>query len=185
MDTGITVPKQEYKGTREPILGITKDGYKVPIRIFDIRDGKKPMPFRPGNPYTLENIQTLINQKELKLTMEPNQVYEGYNQYLVAVTEEDYKVMVNVTSLQDNCKLLPFHPLNPFTLENIKTYCKNNRPDYTVKDNQEYKSVSGKLVFKYIGKNIPVGVKDEFTTTWAGFKSGVGHRMVGKGKRVN
>jgi len=81
----------EYKNCSERLLGKTKEGYFIIIRLNDLKHNKNPRIFSVSNPYTIQNIilWCKLNHKPFKLL--DNQIYKGN------------KKKLNWLCLKENC----------------------------------------------------------------------------------
>lgn len=59
----------EYINSKSKLLAMTKEGYKFYMSIDNLKSGKNANPFSNKNEFYLENVQTLINNQGLDLTV--------------------------------------------------------------------------------------------------------------------
>lgn len=60
----------EYKNVKEHVDCITRDGYKIRVSEYNLRNyGKRLLPFHSSNPYTIENIHHYIKANNIPCTL--------------------------------------------------------------------------------------------------------------------
>ncbi len=165
----------EYNNNRRYINGIDKTTlYKYKINIGDlIMRNKIPATFDTSNPFFLYNIQILCNKKQLNIKIDLDQKLESRLK-IRAVNKDGMTVILSSEELQRNRPFTPkiLHPSYPndININNIKLWCKNNRPDYMLLST-EYKNAKSHLRWKYIGNEITISNNEnkEFTMSWDNF----------------
>lgn len=78
---GYRLISNEYKNMRTKINIIDKDGYKYSVTLNNLTSGKKPKLASVNNPYTIENIQTFINNNKSR-TIILSKNYKDSNELL-------------------------------------------------------------------------------------------------------
>lgn len=109
---------------------------------------------------------------------------EGYKNGVsrLAIEDEDgYKYLQSAQSISVQKQKRPFDNRNPYTVENIRLWLKNNDPDYELVST-EYKHSSDKLEWRKLSRpDLPT-----FFTSWHMFYSdGNRHPLVGIEKVAN
>lgn len=61
LDFGYVLDEEEYKNTKKRMRCHDEDGFKYVLDIASINVGSRPHKFDKGNPYTIENIQHLLD----------------------------------------------------------------------------------------------------------------------------
>lgn len=72
---------------------------------------------------TYEEVYNIFKEKGWTLL---DDKYEQDKVKVSAINEDDYKIHTKVSNFLDS-KVMVFHQTNPYTIENIKTYLKNNK----------------------------------------------------------
>ena len=140
---------QEYKNTKTKMACYDSEGYKYSLRLEEVKDKRtvKFQPFGQYNPYTLENIKNFMKlnslQSELLSTENPknekdkmlfrckcgNTFYLHFNHLLA--TKKD-KCNVVYRNLIEGSTPIKFSKMNPYTIENMKLYVKENNLPITL-----------------------------------------------------
>jgi len=71
--------------------------------------------------------------------------YNSNSQMLIFKDEEEFYYTSTLRNLQTNKVLSRFYKTNPYTIQNIKLWCKLNNKPFELLDNQEYKGNKEKL----------------------------------------
>jgi hypothetical protein len=102
-----------------------------------------------------------------------------------AEDEIGFKYFISITNLKSYGKSsFICNTYNPFTLYNIKLYCRLHRPDYELINN-EYKGIKELYVWKYLGNMLPDTENREFELTADSFiNAGSGHPYFSKSNGV-
>lgn len=116
-----------YNGDIRKLTMRDHEGYIYLNRLENVRQHKKMEKFSKTNTYTIENIKhfILINNYLFELV---STEYKSSRDYLVFKDKEGYYysgILVNMVK----GSIMPFHKGNPYTVQNIKLWCKlNNKP---------------------------------------------------------
>lgn len=100
---------------------------------------------------------------------------------IAVVDEKGFKYMSSITTLKQsgNKSSFKFNKLNPYSLENIKLYCKLYRPDYEI-ISQEYTDIKSDYIWQYNGNLLPETANKQFTLIADSFiHGGCGHPYFG------
>lgn len=77
---------------------------------------------------TNEEVIELLKSYDLEI-IEKNFIYENNTSSIICLDKNKYKVCVKLNNLLRGKIPAPFHKNNPYTLENIKLFLKNNNPN--------------------------------------------------------
>lgn len=111
---------------------------------------------------TMHNPE-IVKEEFLKVGLTMLDVYSGLHKNIKCVNEDGYIIYTKYRAIRNkelNFKI--FHPLNPYTIENIKHYIKSNKINVTLLSEQ-YINAHEKLKFKCECGRI-------FKTCWSSFK---------------
>ena len=102
-----------------------------------------------------KSLQKNINEveqifKEYGLTIDNLNDYKGVDINISCHDDLGYKYFTNVTSLKMHKSTAKFSMLNPYSLDNIKLFCKLERPDYEI-ISTEYIGIKEVYIWKYNG----------------------------------
>ena len=168
------------------INAITEEGYKVKVNVYDLMSGKRPLEFSSRSKFYYENYQLLCDKLGLnikinkKLTKKAHKEENRDKDYCYGVNSEGYILKIrhlDIKRRREESKL-KFFKGHHYAIDNIKLYCKKERPDYTILKDQKYESAKSKLKFKYLGKDIKdLNNEDEriFEMSWDNFRKGEEH----------
>jgi len=124
--------------------------------------------FHKANPYTIDNIKLWLklNNFDLELISEK---YENAHKYLLFKTKEGYLCIAKWNSIQQKEIPRKFHRSNPYTIQNIKLWCKLNNKSFELLSDT-YKNNIKKLKWKCLKDNC----KEEFEADWNSIFDGGG-----------
>lgn len=158
----------EYKNNKEKLLAQTQEGYLVITSIDKLKTEHKPNIFDPHNYYTLGNIKLWLKLNNKKYNLLSDK-YESNNKKLIFSSFENYLFTQCWSSMKFGHKPAIFHKSNPYTIQNIKLWCKlNNKPFELLSD--IYKNNSEKLKWRCLKGNCG----EEFKASWSDIQSGYG-----------
>lgn len=123
-----------------------------------------------------EKVINFYNNFGLEIT-EFESEWKDVDKCLTCIDENNYKFRRSITSIKQSIEngqsnsSFRFNKLNPYSLENIKTFIKNNKLEYEIVDDV-YKGIKAKHKFNYIGNDLPTSIDTIFYTTIDGFVNG-------------
>ena len=98
-----------------------------------------------------KDINDVINIfKEKGLNICDITEYKNVDTSIACIDKYGYKYFTNVTSLKKNNTQWKFSVNNPYSLENIKLYCKLNRNEYEI-ISDKYNGIKENYIWKYNG----------------------------------
>lgn len=160
---------------KKSIGAITPEGYHVEYNPYQLEGtpSKPPNPFDSRCKYFFENIQKLIIKKRLPLRVDKKR------KILVTikseVSDEGYLCPLRPQEIREGKMPEIFDESNPFSIRNIRWFCRIKRPDYRLVNGQKYKGAKTKYLFKYRGRDLKPYANPVFECDWSNFKSGKGH----------
>jgi hypothetical protein len=107
---------------------------------------------------------------EMNLTLDTHEIYKDCFTRMLCYTQEGYKLLLSYHENIKRKKIPHFvSKYNPFTIENMKLWVKNNEPDYVILDN-EYISSDFSMAWRIKNSDLP-----DFKMSWTDFYS-IGRR---------
>ena len=124
-EKGYTLLDEEYKRMDENISIMDSDGFCYYSKLYNLMNEKVPRKCHKTNIYSIKNIRHFLklNFPEYDLL---SKTYLKSNQELILKTNEGYKCVSTASSLFGKFKPTIFIANNPYTIENIKLWCKLN-----------------------------------------------------------
>lgn len=99
---------------------------------------------------------------------------------MACYNKDGYKIIISITAIKQKNKPCIFSAYNPYSIENIKKYCKLNRADYEIVS-EEYIDIKTLYQWKYVGNMLPSNEERVFELTLDGFvHGGSGHPYFSK-----
>lgn len=135
--------------------------------------------------WTKEKVMNFYKQYGLEVLGIDN--WKTVDKGIVCKDKIGFKYTASITTLkQGGYCFYMFNKLNPYSLENIKLYCKLYRPDYEF-ISDEYIGIKEEYKWKYNGDDLPINITSIFFQTADNFiNGGCGHPYFGKsnGNRI-
>lgn len=127
-ENGFELISDEYINLHTKVKVMCNEGYLYSIRLSDIKGMIRPCPFSSINPYTEDNIKLLLKKYNSNLTyinfMRKNKKY-----FATYMCESGFYYFSEVNNIKYGQKPNRFDKSNPYTIQNIKLWCKlNNKP---------------------------------------------------------
>lgn len=156
---GFELISKEYKNAQQKLIIKDNDGYTYFNSLSSIKQHNSMEKFCKSNPYTISNIKLWIklNNKSFELISDE---YKDSRQNLIFKDAKGYYyqgILVNMV----NGTLKKFHKKNPYTIQNIKLWCKLN--------SKSFELVSGTYngAFEYLNwKCLTDNCKETFLMSW-------------------
>ena len=120
-----------------------------------------------GKRYTYEEVKIIIKNIGFKLI---SNKYLNNSEKLVIRDKDGYMYFVNLRNLLIYWFPRRFHKSNPYTIRNIKLWCKLNNKPFRLIDGQIYKGSNKKLIWKCLKENC----QEYFNSNWNDISSGHG-----------
>jgi len=126
---GYILISKEYKNTDTKLVFKDKDGYYYEMTFYGLYNSRnKPQKFYPSNSYTIQNIKLLLIKINLDLQL-VDEHYKRSSQKLTFTDSQGYYYSINLNNLISNPNTRAFDNNNPYTIYNIKLWCKlNSKP---------------------------------------------------------
>ena len=165
---GFNLLSENYKNNNQKLILEDDNGYLYYVRFMSILQGITNSKFHKSNPYTIYNIKLWLNINNIDLELISN-TYKGSDQYLILKTIEGYLCISKWDSLHQHDIPKIFSKLNPYTVQNIKLWCKiNNKPFELLSD--KYLRNNKKLKWKCLKDDC----NEEFESSWNSILDGRG-----------
>jgi hypothetical protein len=164
------IPLPETLDATEKTIGATNPaGYLVVYNPYQLEGAvcKPPNPFDSRNRYYYENLQKLINEKGLPIRVDQKRK--------IGITDDGYFVTLRYEEIKEGKMPQRFHESNPFSMRNIRLFCRKFRPDYRPVKGQVFRSAKTKYLFIYLGRDLKPGANEKFPVDWSNFQNGRGH----------
>lgn len=154
---GYLLPEQKYISCKLNLFVLDNEGYSYSVSYDKflnnvINRGTRLSRFDKANPYTIENIKTLLKKANSKLSLDDFQEWRGNNTKMFYTDVDGYKYSskFSVVLKYANENLLPskFDISNDYTIHNIETWIKINKKPYFLISGQKYLGKDAKLKFK-------------------------------------
>ncbi|WP_110928084.1 hypothetical protein [Bacillus massiliglaciei] len=154
---------------KKSIVAINPDGYLIEYNPYQLEGipSKPPNPFDSRCKFFFENIQQLIIKIGLPLKVNKKRK--------ILVTDEGYLCPLRQQELKQGKMPEVFDESNPFSMRNIRWFCRIKRPDYRPVKGQKYKGAKTKYLFIYRGRDLKPYANPVFECDWSNFKSAKGH----------
>ena len=140
---GFELISKEYLNCKEKLILKDKEGYLY-YSIFDnIRNSYYPEKFNKNNPYSIQNIKLWMKLNNINLELLSKEYVNNSNK-MVLRDIFGYYYFTSLNNIKDCSK---FEKRNPYTIQNIKLWCKlNNKQFELVSD--IYNGSTSKLKWK-------------------------------------
>lgn len=117
--------------------------------------------------WTLDRVYDFYSEQDLKI-LDINE-WKDVDTHLYCLNKDGYTVRSSITALRSYKKIGKGYSPNLFrnnkyALDNIKLFCKNERPDYEILSNK-YTFIKDFYLFKYNGTGLPEDVDRRFYAT--------------------
>lgn len=145
-----------------------KEGYYYLVSLSQLIEYGKFNKFHIFNPYSIYNIKLWlkINNKPFELI---SKEYTGSEKPLIFIDKEGYYYLTKFDNIFRGYNPRKFHTSNPYTIQNIKLWCKiNNKPFILISD--VYFGAKENLKWKCLKESCG----ENFTSTWSDILSGYG-----------
>lgn len=120
-----------------------------------------------GKRYTYEEVKNYIESIGLFLISDK---YIHGKEKLIIKDNFGYFYTMNFYRIKEGVNLKKFHKSNPYTIQNIKLWCKLNDKLFELLDNQEYIDAHSKLNWECL----KISCGEVFKANWSDIKSGYG-----------
>lgn len=163
------VLSDNYKTTKENIILQDNEGFKYEITLSSLLINCIPRRYDKSNSYTLYNIKLWLknNTPEFHLITKE---YVNKKNKIVLQDHEGYYYFVLWESFIKNRRSNKFYIENPYTIENIKLWCKLNNKTFELINGQEYKGNDIKIKWKCLKD----GCGEIFEMDWEHIYAGQG-----------
>jgi hypothetical protein len=151
---------EEYINVFKKFIIKDKEGYYYLCNFNNIKNHKNPECFHTCNPYTLQNIKLWLELNKVELELVTNE-YLGKNNNLILKDKIGYFYSICWANLQFGNKPGIFHITNPYTIQNIKLWCKLNNKLFEL-ISSKYEGNHKKLKWKCLIE----GCQEIFESTW-------------------
>lgn len=160
-EKGYALISKEYINAQTNIIFKDKEGFFYYSRLGNVLHSNSPSKFHINNPFTIQNINNYLKINNINLEL----VSEKYGKNKDKLTFKDeegyfYFATINVIRVQYPRR---FDTSNPYTIQNIKLWCKtnlNNKPFELLSD--KYYSNDKKLKWKCLKE----GCGEFFESGW-------------------
>jgi len=161
---------KEHVSNTEKLVLKDKEGYYYLCNLHNLLIEQLPRKYSKYNPYTIQNLKLWLKSNKIPLEL----LSEEYvvNERLIFKDEENYFYSLSlggVILLDKSCNPEKFHPLNSYTIQNIKHWCKLNNKPFELLSNI-YISAKDKLKWKCLKEECC----EEFENNWNNISSGQG-----------
>lgn len=156
------VISEEYEGYNKPMIFNCKEHGNFNMSFAHISRGDKCQKCVKSYRRNINEVKQTFIDKGYIPTFD---TFNNVREKLTCIDAEGYKIVISLVKLLGDRKPMIFGYLNPYTIENIKLWLKNNNPEYKLLST-EYISSSKKLLF-YCNKH-----NCEFSMTWNHMYSG-------------
>ena len=137
---GYILISKEYLGSKKELIIKDKEGYYYSTTLMSIYNHKQnPSKFSKGNKYTIQNIKLwlILTNSQLSLVSDK---YVGSENKLIFKDINNYFYYSSLHGLFDCIIPDKFNKSNPFTIQNIKLWCKLNNKKFELISNNYYGS---------------------------------------------
>lgn len=147
---GLKIAEDEPNNAKQKFALTDKEGYYYFSSLSDmkqsIKQGYLLAKFHRSNPYTIYNVKLwlVLNKIELKLVSD---IYSGGKQKLIFKDAEGYFYLCKFGHIIDNHIPSKFGNNNPYTIQNIKLWCKLENKSFKL-ISHIYNSSNKKLKWK-------------------------------------
>ena len=117
--------------------------------------------------HTLQDAQQEFIKRDLIPLFDE---YKNNSEKLLAKTQEGYLVVTNLHRIKNGVFPDKFSKTNPYTIHNIKLWCKLNNKPFELLDNQKYKGTHQHLIFKCLNNKCG----ENFNISWSHIYSNQG-----------
>jgi hypothetical protein len=136
------------------------NGYLYCINYICVKKDSKLLKFHKSNPFTLQNIKQWLILNNIKLELLSDK-YEKLQNCLLFKDEDGYYYTQIFNNLLNFDFPRKFHTSNPYTIQNIKLWCKlNNKPFELISD--KYEGAEKKLQWQCLKENC----NEKFFSKW-------------------
>ncbi len=145
------------------------NGYLYYSTLNNIIANKKPNTFDKSNIYTINNINLWIRNNNIDLILLNN----NFKNALTKMTFKDYYgyyYFVSWNTIQQNHFPERFHKSNPYTIQNIKLWCKLNNKPFELVSEKYIDSTFNKLKWHCLKEEC----MDVFESSWMSIINGFG-----------
>jgi len=128
--------------------------------------------------WNTKKVESFYKEYGLKV-VEDISKWKSVDSSILTIDDEGYKYTTSITGLRQYGKSsFKFYRLNKYSLENIKNYCKRNRPDYDIVSDK-YHGIKKEYTWIYKG-DLPEGIDNKFVMIADSFiNGGCGHPYFG------
>lgn len=154
----------EYKNNNTTLFLKDKKGYIYSSNWISLKCGHLPNIVNKNNPYSIQNMKLWMKINNIDKYELISTEYSDANEYLIFKDKDGYMYSSTWTNLKQNTNLSIVYKNNPYSIQNIKLWIKNNAIGYELLST-EYVNNHDKLLFK-----CPKGHK--FEANWNSFKNG-------------
>jgi len=137
------------------------DGYYYSTRLGDLKREYSPRLVGISNPYSLENIKLWLKYNLNNFILISNN-YLGTHNKLILKDKEGYYYTIPWSLLQTGEVPRKFYKSNPYTIQNIKLWCKLNNKPFELVSNTYIDASKSKLTWKCLKKEC----NEEFNMYW-------------------
>ena len=129
----------------------------------------KPNAFDKSNIYTIKNINLWLKYNNVQLILLDNNFKSALTK-MIFKDYDGYYYFTNWNVIQQKHFPERFHKSNPYTIQNIKLWCKLNNKPFELVSDKYIDSDKNKLKWKCLKENCG----EEFDTMWYAILNGVG-----------
>lgn len=158
---GFELVSDEYVNCRDRLVYRDNEGYYYKTSLNSIIIVKHPDRFNINNPYTIQNIKLWLSINYSKFTLITN-VYTNCREKIIIKCDKNFYYAIRFDVLLRGEYPECFHRSNPYTIQNIKLWCKiNNKPFELLSD--KYEGNNLKLKWECLKEDC----KEVFESNWA------------------
>lgn len=159
MRKGFELVTDKYINNMTKLIFKDKNGYFYESTLTTFSRAKNMHKFHILNPFTIQNIKLLLKLNNMSLEL-ISKKYKKHNSKLIFKDENGYLYGLSLTYLQEK-RIPKFNKSNPYTIQNIKLWCKLNDKPFELISNK-YESNKNKLYWKCLNNDC----EEMFDSTW-------------------
>lgn len=164
---GYKLIDKEYINSNVELTLKDEDNYYYYVTLRSFLTNKAPYVYYKSNIYSIQNIKNwlIVNNKDYELITDK---YESAKSTIVLKDTKGYYYSTTLNDLTHNITSNKFHVSNPYTIQNIKLWCKINKIPVEL-ISEIYKGNDKKLKWKCLKDNCGSYFLKEFRVIQQGF----------------